>query len=342
MRKTLLYLLLLSVLGTLAWLFLFRESDGVFNSAEAGFTIKDTASISRIFLSDKSESVTLTRTDSGWRVNGKYPVLPNALKVLMEALQHQHAISPVPQAAHNNVVRALSASSIKAEFYAADGSKIRSFFVGNEANGFDNTYMLMEGAKRPYIVGMPGFEGFLTPRYTPKLYDWRDRTVFNVPAENIRRVAITYPAVPENSFAITVKGKDLEITPSMPGISADPKRLRDYLAFFQKINAEGFVNGNMDIDTLLRVAPLYATIRITTDKRTHLAELYWMAATQRTSFANAKMFDERLYDAERKYAVLDRQDTVVVQALMMGKILQPRGAFFPQKDGVDSAAHAPK
>ncbi len=330
MRKTLLYILLLGVLGALAWYFLIRENDSVFSSAEAGFTVKDTAAISKIFLSNREESLTLTRTDSGWRVNDKYPVLPASLATLFQALHGQYAIGPVSQAAHNNVVQAMSVSSTKVEIYGKNGQKIRTFFVGNEARDFNNTYMLMEGAKRPYIVSLRGFEGFLTPRYSPKLTDWRDRTLFNTPPDQIRSVAVTYPNAPENSFTITASGNGLQITPPIPGVTADPARLRDYLGFFRKINAEGYVNGTYHMDSLIVHAPRYATISVTTDKGTHTAELYFMAATQRTGFGAAITIDGEMYDSERQYAVLDKQDTLLVQQQMFEKILQPHAIFFPQ------------
>lgn len=330
MRKTLLYLLSFGLLATLAWYFLVRENDSVFNSAEAGFSIKDTASVSKIFLSNRDGRLTLTRTDSGWVVNDRYPVLPASLHTLFQALYGQYAIGPVPQSAHNNVVRALSVSATKVEIYGKNGQKTRTFFVGNEARDFNNTYMLMEGAKRPYIVGLRGFEGFLTPRYSPKLHDWRDRTVFNIAPEDIRKIEITYPNAPENSFTLLADGKNLQITPPIAGAAADPSRLRDYLGFFRKVNAEGYVNGTEGIDSLIRTAPRYATIRVTTDKGTHTAELYFSQATQRTSFPTSFIIEGEMYDSERQYAVLDQQDTLLVQELMFQKILQPRHIFFPQ------------
>lgn len=332
MRKTLLYILAFGLLATLAWYFLVRENDSVFSSAEAGFSIKDTGSISKIFLSDRNERLTLTRTDSGWVVNDQYPVLPASLHTLFEALYGQYAIGPVPQSAHNNVVRALSVSATKVELYGRNGQKIRTFFVGNEAHDFNNTYMLMEGAQRPYIVGLRGFEGFLTPRYSPKIYDWRDRTIFNIAPERIRKIEVTYPNAPENSFVLTAAGGQLQLTPPVPGVAPDTSRLRDYLGFFRKINAEGYVNGTENIDSLIRTAPRYATIRLTTDKGTHTAEMYFMAATQRTSFKENYIIEDEMYDQERQYVVLDRQDTLLVQELMMEKILQPRRIFFPQTE----------
>lgn len=338
MRNTFLYILAFVLLAGAAWFFLIRENNSVFSSDEAGFTVRDTGSISKIFLSDRTGNVTLTRTDSGWRLNDRYPVLPASLRSLFDALHNQTAIGPVPQIVHNNVIRALSVSAVKVEIYGSGGRKIRTFFVGNEAADFKNTYMLMEGAKRPYIVGLRGFDGFLTPRYSTRFYDWRDRTVFNIPPDQIRKVDVTYPNNPEASFTITADQNQVQLTPPMPSGTPIASHLRDYLDFFQKVNAESFVNGTDDLDSLISVAPPYVNFRVVTaDGRTQTANLYWMVATQRTSIEGSVRINGVRYDPERQYAVLNGNDTLVVQEQLFRKLLQPRSVFY-ETAGADTTA----
>ncbi|RYD52388.1 MAG: DUF4340 domain-containing protein [Sphingobacteriales bacterium] len=329
MRNTFLYILAFLLLAGAAWFFLVRENDTVFSSDEAGFTVRDTGSITKIFLSDHAGSLTLTKTDSGWRVNDQYPALPASLHTLFEALHNQMAIGPVPQVAHNNVIRAMSVSATKVEIYGAGNRKIRTFFVGNEAADLKNTYMLMEGAKRPYIVGLRGFDGFLTPRYSPRLYDWRDRTVFNIAPDQIRKVDVTYPNNPDASFTLTAANNNVQLTPALPSGTPASNRMRDYLGFFQAVNAESYVNGTDGLDSLIAVAPSYANFRVTTaDGRTQTANLYWMVATQRTSVEGSIRINGVRYDPERQYAVLNGRDTLVVQELLFHKLLQPRTMFY--------------
>jgi hypothetical protein len=70
MRKTLLYLLLLAVLAFGVYYFIFSNKGSDFSKSEAGFTIKDTSEIGKIFLSNPAgDNILLERTDSGWMVN---------------------------------------------------------------------------------------------------------------------------------------------------------------------------------------------------------------------------------------------------------------------------------
>ena len=327
MRNTFLYLLLFAILGAGVWYFLLRENDNSFGSSEAGFTLKDTGSIGKIFLSTKEDRLTLQRTDTGWMVDGKYHALPNPMQMLLQALHDQVAIAPVSKAAHDGVVKAMAVTNTKVEVYDREGRTMRTFFVGNESSNYHGTYMLLEGASRPYVVEIKGFEGFLTPRYAPKLQDWRDRTVFSLPADAIRKVSVSYPMDSAQSFTIvSPPGQNPRLeSPSAAGNSADVQRLKDYLGFFKRLNCESFVNGTLGMDSIIRIAPRKVSIAVTTDKGGRTADIYFMPRTQRSGGDE----EGTPFDPERYYAVLDRRDTVVVQELTFSKVFQPRAAFFP-------------
>ncbi len=326
MRNTFLYLLLFAVLGAGVWYFLLRDNENSFGSNEAGFTIKDTGSIGKIFLSTKEDRLTLQRTDTGWIVDGKYPVLQNPMRTLLQALYAQTAIAPVSRAAHDGVVKALAVTNTKVEVYNREGGKMRTFFVGNESSNYHGTYMLLEGASRPYVVEIKGFEGFLTPRYAPKLQDWRDRTVFNVPAESIQKLSVRYPLDSGQSFTIIAPaGGQPRLEPAPAGNPADVQRLKDYLGFFKNLNCESYVNGTLGMDSIIRTSPAKVSIALSTARGNRTADVYLMPKTQRSSTED----DNYLFDPERYYAVLDKKDTVVIQELSFKKVFQPRAAFFP-------------
>ena len=72
MRKTLIYIAILAILGAGIYYMLpgRNGTETPFDPKEAGFTIKDTASIGKVFLAaSDGESVLVERTDTGWIVN---------------------------------------------------------------------------------------------------------------------------------------------------------------------------------------------------------------------------------------------------------------------------------
>src|SRR5690606_23924280 len=102
------------------------------------------------------KSVLLERMGDGtWQVNGAYRVMPAPLNTLLKTLARQAAEQPVPQSHHNMVVKNLAGNSTKVELYDRKGKQIRVFYVGEEAPAGSGSYMLIEGAARPFIVNIP-------------------------------------------------------------------------------------------------------------------------------------------------------------------------------------------
>src|SRR4051812_5195256 len=102
MRKTVLYLVILAVLGTATFFFFHNESfdffgkNGAFDPSVPKFNIKDTGSIGKLFLvSTDGQHITVERTDSGWVVDKKYRALPSTLNLLLETIAVQEALYPV-------------------------------------------------------------------------------------------------------------------------------------------------------------------------------------------------------------------------------------------------------
>jgi hypothetical protein len=212
----------------------------------------------------------------------------------------------------------LSAKAIKVELYDKDGDKIRVFYIGGQANEAIGTYMLMEGADRPYIVQIPGFEGYVLPRFSPRFLDWRDKGVFNATEEDVKTVVI-----------VTV---DPELS---KGLQFNERRAKTYSKYFGRLFCEGYINGTMYLDSVIRTAKKRCTVDMESwsGQKQHL-EVYWMEVNKRsknkmTPFPGSP--DE--YDADRFYATMnDFKDTVIIQRQMFEKIFRKGYEFFQQDD----------
>ena len=338
MRKTILYLVILVLLGFGIYYFIFNRSDNPFSSNEAGFTIKDTAAIGKLFLAaNDGESILAERTDSGWMVNKKYKALPSTLNAILITLNKQAPLYPVTKNAYDNVIKGLSTDGIKVEVYGRDGKKMKVFYVGGASVNNMGTNMMMEGAHAPYVVQVEGFSGYLTPRFTTKLKDWRDRTVFNFAPEEIKSVSLQYAAKPINSFIIsrengkiTVKG-DTNITHHLSELNE--RRANIYMKYFRNVNCEGFLNGLSDMDTTIKTAPKQSSIDIEGMHGQHEhVDIYWMAINKRSKNRTVSDFDvPDDYDADRLYAIIDNKDTVLIQYNIFKNIFRKSFEFF-QKD----------
>lgn len=325
MRKTLPYLLLLALLGTGVWYFFNRPDGEAFDPDEAGFTIRDTAAVHRIFLASRTGNrVVLQRSARGWILDGKYPVLRANIKRLLTTLYKQKAAYPVPKKSHNFIVKGMAGGSVKVELFGKDGRAIQTFYVGSETPDFNGTYMLMEGAKRPYVVTMSGFEGYLQPRYATSWYDWRDRTVFDLPADSVRRVAVRYAEDPRRSYAVarTPAGIAVQVDGLASG-TPNLRRAEQYLGFFQNVNSEGYLNGKRGVRESIATTAKKCDIELETASGTQRVAVYWEPVSQRS-----KNIGNEGYDPDRYYAIINGgADTVGIQQQAFEKIFRDGREF---------------
>jgi len=339
MRKTVIYVVILAILAFGIYYFLVRNNEAQFNEKEAGFTIKDTASVGKLYLAAMDgESILAERTDSGWMVNNKYKALPATLNAIMLTLNAQAPLYPVTKAAYDNVIKNLSTEGVKVEVYSRVGKKMSVFYVGGAGVNGIGTNMMMEGAHTPYVVQVPGFSGYLTPRYTTKIKDWRDRTVFNIPAEEIKSISLQYAEKPINSFVlsrengtVTVRG-DSNYTKNYGELNM--RKANIYVKYFTNINCEGYLNGLSDMDTTLKTAPKHSSLTVEgLHGQYQHADIYWMPVYRRSKnlvVSNPDIPDD--YDADRLYAVINNyKDTVMIQHSVFKKIFRKAFEFY-QKD----------
>ena len=339
MSKTLIYAVILAILGISIYFFIFRKNDNPYSANEAGFKIKDTASIGKIFIaSNDGQSVTVERKTGEWSLNGNMKALPSMVDLIMNTVSSQAPLYPVTRNAIDNAIKTLSTDGIKVELYDRQNKKMCAFYVGGSSVNGTGTNMLMEGAKTPYVVQTPAFTGDLRSRFSTNIADWRDRTVFNVPATEIKSISVNYMQKPLNSFVmepgpnnITVKGDPAVTTAIGP---LNERRAKLFLDYFRHVNCEGYLNGKVGMDSVIMKTVKMSSIDVETTHGTHqTAHIYWMPINKRSK--NRLSTDDEVpdeYDADRLYAIInDNRDTVMVQTQVFMKILRSSFEFF-QKD----------
>lgn len=339
MKKTLLYVVALAVIGAAVWYFVFRDKDA-FAKNEAGFQVEDTAAIYKIFLADKKGGqILLERNDEGWILNKQYKVIQQSVNTILTTVNRQVAQYPVPQTAYDNVITMLAGQAIKVELYDKSGDKIRVFYVVGQANNNAGSYMLMEGSDMPYVVQIPGFQGYLASRYSADIADWRDRSVFDITEKDLKSVTVTYPDLPLNNFTMKRNAaNEMEVDADkvlISGKTLNKRRVGVYSKFFEKIYSEGYLNGTIKLDSIIKSVPKMCAIEATAaNGSTQHADIYLMPVNRRsknmlTPFPGI----DNHYDADRFYAVINNfKDTVIVQRMTFDKIFRKAYEFYEADD----------
>lgn len=336
MNRTIWYIALLFITLGGVYFLIVKKPDNPFGSSDATFRISSVDRISKIFLArTNGETILLEKKANGsWSVNGSYPALAGPLHTLLQTIGSQEAAYPVPANNHNSVIRSLAANSVKVEVYVDGQDKSAlTFFVGSEAHNYNGTYMLREGAEKPYAVAIPGFKGILNSRYSTSLKDWRSRAVFAADPASIKTIQIDYPAEPLNSFTIQQQSNKVSLQTKEAVGGSKPlneQRVQSYVRFFKNLNCEGYLNGVHGLDSIIASVPKRATIKMVTNNGTpQTLDVYWMPLNRRSK--NQLSSDETPdgFDADRFYGVLTApNDTVIIQRYVFDKVFRKAYEFY--------------
>ncbi len=320
------------------------------------YHIEDIDAVTKIFIADKQDNhVLLERVadsirDTQWTVDGLYPASQPMVDLLLSTLHDMRIRQQVNRNAIPNVVKLLSSRAVKVEVYRKkylidwfDG-KVRLFphekkvtyFVGHETQDMMACHMFREGDKVPYIIHIPGFRGYLTPRFVADPILWRSHAIVHWNIHRIGRVELDLPNAPQESFAVVRNGKgfDMELTQShtlLPGF--DTARVAQMLSCFANLNFDEYASRvpNAEKDTSFAAGPA-AILRIS-DTCGNTREVKTFRKYNNPDDAVA-MPDTNLYnvfDLDRLYAVIDNKDTVLIQYFVFDNILQPASYFFQTK-----------
>ncbi len=315
------------------------------------YHVKDISSVTRIYLADKQNNeVLLTRTgDSTWLVDNQYEANQPLVDLLLETLNTMRIRQQVNHNAIPTIVKDLSARAIKVEVYQRVpfinwfGGKLKLFphekltvtyFVGRETQDMMASYMYREGDDKPYVIHIPGFRGFLTPRFVTDPLKWRSHNIVDLDVHQINRVELQLPATPEESFSIVREGDGfyLQLHDGSRAPQFDTARVAQMLSSFTWLNFDEFASivPNSFADSCVTGMP--RTILIVTDTAGKTTELKtYIKYTNPEDLVN--MPDPEMYetfDLNRLYAILNQKDTVLIQYYTFDNILQPASYFLGQ------------
>lgn len=345
-KKNRIILIIVVVLAAIAVFLVTNNKSTTFRSDVKGFAVKDTASVTRVFLADKyNRSVLLEKTGLGqWQVNGKYKARNSGIRLLLETMKNLAAKYPVPNKAHNTIISQLAAQSIKVEVYQEvyridlfDKIKLfphekltKTYYVGGATADNMGTFMLMEGADIPFVVHLLGFRGFVAPRYSTMEKDWRDHQVFKTKLYDIREVIVETPQTPAESFKVI--NQDDEITLYTLGDNQmvngyDTLRLLNFLTAFSDIRYEALLD-KMDStrkDSIISSVPKDIITLIDHQGDTTAVKTFFKNNDTRLQDMEGNLY---IYDVDRLYALVnDDRDFVLIQYYVFDKILRPLSYF---------------
>ena len=338
MNRNIKLLLILTLAAAAVYFVVVNKPWSNFKTARKDFALSDTASITKIFMADKRNHKVLLQknTDGEWMVDNTWPADMQKVNLLKATLHDVEVRNPLTEAEYNSMVSLMAANAIKVEIYAGD-KLTKTIYVGGATADHTGTYMMIEGSSTPFVTHIPGFVGYLTPRFNVYPIKWKNRAVFTYTADQIKHISVHYPLKKNASFeldnstpVVRVYNKELNID-----IPYDTGFVRYYLSSFNNLYFEGY---DEDIPTAkadsLRQSTPYCIIDVTlkTGQKKRM-QVHFKPVDRRTK----SRFDETTgkpydFDPDKYFAFIDNEKEVAfVQHYNFGRLFKHAGDFITRK-----------
>jgi len=350
-KKKILFITLLALFfGIVSLYFIFTNTNSTSNKELSDFSIKDTSSVTKIFLSDMNKnSVKVVKVKPGeWVVNDKYQVRNDNINNIFKTLIWIEVREPVPQHHLEQVNARLAAIATKVEIYQnvyrinlfnkiklfPHEKLTKTFYVGDATADQMGTYMLMDKSTKPFITYLPGFRGYLSSRFSCRENDWRIPRIFSAKLSEIKSVAVDFIETPENSFKIINNNdRTFSLFANNSGLQRisdfDTLNVLTYMSSFENINFEAILNNFSKKDSVVKSAPFHIITLETFSGKTQKIKTFHKKALNSEEF---EVNDKNHYDKDRLYALInDEKDFVLIQFYVFDKIFRPLSYFTKSK-----------
>jgi len=307
-KKQLFYFVLIILVGIVIW---YLKPEKKSTITDNNFAVSDTALVSKIFIADRSgTTIALDRVENNWIINNKYEVRKDAITTILNTIQQIRIQRPVPKNAFETVVKNLATTGVKVEIYSGNKIPIKTYTIGNSTANHLGTYMLLADAESPFIVHIPSFNGFLSPRYGiqgGKLSekDWRTTTVFKLNSTDIKTISVNNIQKPEQSFMLNTQPMAL-FNHERDKVSLDQEKVLQLLNSFKLLNCESYKDNK---EKIALTTPLHELIVNTDTLRTY--------AIGKLIVKNK----EQNFTVKRMYATLNNGELMLIQDYVFNKVL---------------------
>ncbi len=350
MKKNKITILITIVLIIIAAILISTSSNTTLKKESSDFALLDTSSVTKIFIADKQNNrVTLKKISPDyWEIDEQYKVSQRKIDMLLKTMQDIRVRNPVSIAEHNNVISRLAVAAKKVEVYQMvyridifgwiqlfQYEKLtKVYYVGGATMDNLGTYMWMEGKEkdRAYVVHIPNFRGFVSPRYSTIENDWRDYTVFNYKVPEIRSIQVEHFQDPDRSYKVeNINNRDfklISLKDKKEITNYDTLKLLNFVTAFNNINFEAVLTNTTEqskIDSITSSNPVHIITVVDKNGNSTVVKTFYKKGFGDKIGDGAKLVP---VDIERLYATInDGRDFVLIQYYVFDKVLRPLTYF---------------
>ncbi len=227
--------------------------------------------------------------------------------------------------------------SIKVQAYH-NNTLLKQYYVGHENQDNNATYMILtnldteENYEEPFLMYIPGFEGYLSSRFIIDEDEWRDRLIINYTPPQMKSIKMDFVANPDSSYTINLKSTSSFELLKKNGtpIAFDEAKMKQFLAYFQNISYEKMLNGiSKQLNDSIHNAVPFLNMTIT-DNSNKVREFSFVNKYSSKGLNQKYGYDYK-YDPDRLFMIEKSTGEIsLIQYYVFGKMIQTYGYFLPK------------
>lgn len=338
-RSYFLLIILFALAGIVYFLFNNNsESNGSIDISDRKFAVEDINEVHKIFLAYKDrDPISFKRTGSGWMINDSLIADDAVVIHMLNVLENVKMLYIPPKPSTKTIVESIGRNGVKVELYDKKEKKLKVFYIGTDTQAGDGTHMLMEGARQPYVMYLPGLRGGLRSRFEQPLRNYRDKSVFRYDADQIKEITVFYHKDINSSFKLTKVGSGYAVSPVDPLTPAIRKsvsesRVRAYLDGFEWVAAEAIVNENEARDSIIKLVPFCTLSLMDNEGNMKEADFYSYDEIVLKDIKTRTVSD--IPSIDRFFVQIKGGDFYIVQRRVFAKLLPAYTSFFTAPDAI--------
>ena len=237
---------------------------------KSDFAINDTLMIEKIILENRSlEKIKLTRDNKNktWILNDSLLANQHSINLILKTIKEMRVKQPISRSAIQNIIKRMAIQNTKVELFNMR-KKIKTIYIGGETADQLGTYMMISGAKEPYIVHIPGFNGYLSSRFLCKKEAWRSKKIFT---EKIIKASCHI-----------YKDQEIEIN-------------KQNFSFLDSIYCEQYIDKILNIEEIKQRKPFLTFTTLSQDSTEQIRYCIRKNPVNKEKYANDKFDKERFY-----------------------------------------------
>jgi hypothetical protein len=345
MRKNLILLLILAVLSVAAYFIYQKQSSGSLSDKPlSDFAIADTASVSKIIITDHlGQKATLERIPGNklWRLNNKYYAREDAVNLLLKTFNRIRIRGNVSDSMRDNMMKLLATAGKRVEIFTGGDEPAKIYYVGVPTPDHTGTVMLLEipgigRSQEPYVTHIEGFTGFLSTRFFTNELEWRYTGVFNYPNLEFDQVDVIQHTALQESYRVGFDGNNgiafyTGYDPATGNFSkqetrVDSTSLRKFLLALKKVHFESYNTqlSTAQADSIRKLTPTYTVSVRDLGGKTTRVDLYLKPPVK-------QVYDEQgnlvPYDMDYFWGKTEDGELGMAQTYNFGPLVYPASVY---------------